>query len=116
MILSYSPLGQFVELGVAQPLAERSDALVVLRSDRRTVIAFRAFTHRAELKDPERLPAVSEARTAVEDRTRALTLDEERQETEDGGQEHQPQDGNENVKEALEPPVGPGSPVIGLQI
>jgi hypothetical protein len=60
-------LGQFVDLGVAQPVAEGGNARVTLAGDARAVIAGARLVHGAELENVEGAALSANALAPVED-------------------------------------------------
>ncbi len=95
-------LGQFVQLGIAQPLPQRSDASVVPPGDGRTLITGGFFAHGAELEDLEGTPAHAHARTAVKDGTGRIAFDHSPQQEEEGREQEQSEPGGDDIHEALE--------------
>lgn len=95
-------LRQLVDFGVAQPAAKGGDAGIVAGGEGQAVVAGGGFVHGAEFEDFEFTPGAAEARTAVKDGAGRIAADGGGNDEEDGREEHEAEEGNEQVGGALE--------------
>ena len=94
-------LGQLVELGVTQPVAEGGDAVVAVGGDAGAGVAFGALVHGAELEDLEDAAVLADAIAAVVDGAGVLALDAEGDPEEEGREEEQAEDGGRGCRRCV---------------
>ena len=94
-------LGQLVDVGVPEPVADAGAAAVVVRGPDRAGLAFRVGAHAAELDDPEPPPPLPDPLLGVEDRPARGQKDGQGDDREQRGEDGESQTGDQEIGQPL---------------